>query len=59
MTVEPKQINRLSPWLFGAAGVMWFLAAWMGDQIAFAGIGFMFLMLGLAAWLKARKAGGA
>ena len=52
-----KKINRLTPVLWAAAGILFLVSAWLGDQIAFAGIGVMFLMLGLAAWLKARKDG--
>ncbi|MGV8928211.1 MAG: hypothetical protein ACOH1E_00535 [Brevundimonas sp.] len=58
MTVTPKDINRLAPLLWLAAGLMFCLAAWLGEQIAFVGVGMMFMMLGLAAWLKNRKAGG-
>ena len=58
MTVRDKKVAALAPWLFIASGLMWFLAAWLGEQIAFTRIGIMFLTLGLAAWTKARKAGG-
>lgn len=58
MTVEPKDINGLAPLLWLVAGLMFCMAAWLGEQIAFVGVGVMFMMLGLAAWLKNRKAGG-
>ncbi len=57
--VEPKDINRMAPLLWGVAGLMFCLAAWMGQQVAFVGIGVMFMLFGVAAWLKARKAGSA
>ena len=55
MTTPTTDINRLAPILWVAAGSMFFLAAWLGDSIAFAGVGLMFVMLGLAAYLKNRK----
>ncbi|WP_426042490.1 hypothetical protein [Brevundimonas sp. TWP2-3-4b1] len=53
--VEPKDIQRLAPMLWGVAGLMFLLAAWLGEQIAFAGIGAMFILLGVSAWLTTRK----
>ncbi|WP_425989832.1 hypothetical protein [Brevundimonas sp. TWP2-3-2] len=53
--VEPKDIQRLAPMLWGVAGAMFLLAAWLGEQIAFVGIGAMFILLGVSAWLTARK----
>ena len=53
--VEPKDIQRLAPMLWGVAGLMFLLAAWLGEQIAFAGIGAMFILLGVTAWLTTRK----
>ena len=53
--VEPKDIQRLAPMLWSVAGLMFLLAAWLGEQIAFAGIGAMFILLGVSAWLTARK----
>ncbi|MDY6923320.1 MAG: hypothetical protein SWI22_05090 [Pseudomonadota bacterium] len=49
--------SRVSGVLLMAAGAMWFLAAWLGDQIAFYGVGAMFVMLGVAAMSRARRAG--
>lgn len=51
-TISPK----LAAGLFIAAGVMWCAAAWMGDQVAFYGVGAMFVILGLANLARARKA---
>jgi len=45
--------------LFIAGGVMWFAAAWLGDQPIFYGIGAMFVLLGIANLARARKAGDA
>ena len=56
MTGERKSMNRVAPLLWAAAGVMFGVAAWLSHQISFAGVGVMFLLLGLAAWLKNRKA---
>ncbi len=56
MTGERKSMNRVAPLLWAAAGVMFGVAAWLSQQISFAGVGVMFLLLGLAAWLKNRKA---
>lgn len=53
--VEPKDIQRLAPMLWGVAGLMFLLAAWLGEQIAFAGVGAMFILLGVSAWLTTRK----
>ena len=50
-----KPRNRLQPLLWVAAGLMFGLAAWFGREIGLAGVGVMFLLLGLADWLKARK----
>lgn len=56
MTVQPKTINRAAPYLWLAAGLMFCLSAWLGQQIAFLGVGVMFMLLGLSVWLKNRKA---
>ena len=53
--VEPKDIQRLAPMLWGVAGLMFLLAAWLGEQFAFAGVGAMFILLGVSAWLTTRK----
>ena len=55
MTDNSKNVQSLAPVLWGVAGVMFLLAAWLGEQIAFAGIGAMFILLGVSAWLTARK----
>jgi len=41
--------------LFIAGGVMWFAAAWLGEQAAFYGVGVMFVLLGIANLVRARK----
>ena len=48
-------MNRTSPYLWAAGGGLFLLAAWLGDSIAFVGIGVMFILFGVAAWLNARK----
>lgn len=54
---ERADIKRLVPFLWGFAGLLFLLAASIGETIAFAGVGAMFLMLGVAAWVGARKGG--
>ncbi|HWQ85530.1 hypothetical protein [Brevundimonas sp.] len=44
--------------LFAAAGLLWFAAAWLGDEVAFYGVGVMFVLLGLATFARSRKGGG-
>ncbi|MDP2765654.1 MAG: hypothetical protein Q8O54_12555 [Brevundimonas sp.] len=38
------------------AGVLFGLAGWLSQQISLAGVSVMFLLMGLAAWLKMRRA---
>lgn len=54
---ETKQavIARAVPWLWGVAGLMFLIAAWLGESIAFVGIGVMFILLGVGNWLGQRK----
>ena len=55
MSRKPTLTPQFAAGLFIAAGVMWCVAAWMGDQAAFYGIGAMFVILGLANLARARK----
>ena len=48
MSDKPTISPRLGAALFIAAGAMWCAAAWLGDQLAFYGVGAMFVILGLA-----------
>jgi len=57
MTKRSTIGSQTSGALFIAAGLLWFLTAWMGEQVAFYGVGTMFVILGLAAFAQARKAG--
>ena len=41
--------------LFIMAGLLWFAAAWLGDEVAFYGVGVMFVLLGLATFARSRK----
>jgi hypothetical protein len=54
---EPADIKRLVPFLWGFAGLLFLLAAWIGETLAFAGVGAMFMTLGVAAWIGTRKGG--
>ena len=48
MSGQPTISPRLGAALFIAAGAMWCAAAWLSDQLAFYGVGAMFVILGLA-----------
>ncbi|KAB7763429.1 hypothetical protein CKY51_19705 [Xanthomonas maliensis] len=52
MAVPPR--SSLSGILFVAAGLMFFVAAVIGQQLAFAGCGLMFVAIG-ASWLLSAK----
>lgn len=48
---------KTSGYLFLAAGAMFFLAAWLGRQVVFCGVGAMFMALGVIYIAKGRRAG--
>jgi len=54
--MTPKAIQKLAPAFWIGAGVMMFLAAFLGKQVVFAGIGAMFIFLGFIFMVQARKA---
>lgn len=53
--MKSQDLHRLAPALWIGGGVMFFLAAALGKQVAFAGVGALFVLLGVAAMIRARK----
>lgn len=57
MSHKPTLSPQVASGLFIAAGAMWCLAAWMGKEAAFYGVGAMFVLLGIANLARARRGG--
>ena len=51
------QLLKLAPFFWIGAGVMFFVAAVLAKQVAFSGVGAFFVVVGVAAMIRARKAG--
>ena len=51
------QNNKVAGGLFILAGMFFFVAALMGKQVSFYGVGAMFVMLGVAYLIRSKGAG--
>lgn len=54
--MSTQHVQKLAPFFWMAAGALFLISAAIGKQAVFAGIGVMFIMLGVVFYVQARKA---